>query len=227
MNQPYLALPVLGRIVVFANLVPLIIALIKHRKPSADMVMLLAYLSFSALTTMCQYYFGEILGLENLWMSHFFSLLEYQLLILLYSLWAENQILKSLLRLSVIFFAAFWIWAKVNLEKIVQPAVYTPSVGRLIITCVSLYFIFYFVRQPGLAIGKSEKFWITLATLILCAGSLTFFMFRNIIPWLPPHQVLIAFHIHWLNIIVANGFYSWAILIEHDRSDIRIVYKTV
>jgi len=169
--------------------------------------LLLLLLTVSAVSILLQFLSGRH-GRSNVWVSHFYSLIEYSLMIWVYSGWDNNSKRALLMQVSVIPFALFWIAAKIYLEKLTEPAVYTPTIARAILGCVSMGYIYYLNSIPKFKVVDSQRFWTTLATLTLCFGSITFFALRTQILWLPTDELWISISINWGVNILANCFYA-------------------
>ncbi len=146
--------------------------------------------------------------LTNLWISHVYAVIEYPFLMAVFSLWQKNRIVEKAMLISIAFFVAFWVVASIYLEPFTAPATYTYPVSRMIYCAVGLYTLRKISLESTSPILKDPRFWIISSLLISSTGDLMFYALRDVISGLSQQELLTAFGIHWILIIVTNLFYS-------------------
>ncbi|MGB2867521.1 MAG: hypothetical protein WBD36_03650 [Bacteroidota bacterium] len=211
-----MSIPYLAHAAAFSILIPVIVGLFTIRSLQPDLKLLLILFVVNAMAVSLQYYLGSR-DVNNLWIGHFFNLIEYNMLTLMISDWQEKESTKAVFRLSMLVFTAFWIVAKLYLEKMDQPSVYVIPVSRVLLACASVYSLVGVAQSKTLTFLENPRFWVLSALLVSSAGGLMFYALRGMIAHLPTEQLLLAFYVHWSLIVVENLIYSGGFLCKIRR----------
>ena len=140
--------------------------------------------------------------INNIWLFHLFTPLEYGFLVMVFSYWQKKSLLRLVLRLSIPLFALICLVNKLFLENLVTFDSFTASLEGSALIMISVYTLFNLYRGNSGPISKDPRFWITVAVLIYFAGSLPTFAFANIIALWSIHNILNVSS----NVLFTGGF---------------------
>lgn len=172
-----------------SDIVPFVFGLYLYRYLDSDMKLLLSLFTIVLLVDAILFYmsFNQI---NNLWLLHIFTLIEYSFLILVFASWQKNAFLKRCLRLSIPLFALIWFASKLFLEGFNQIDNFTSSLESMLLVGVSAYTLYDLSKEYLFTIYKEYRFWVAGAVLIYFTGNQLFFALSNIINVWPLHSAL-------------------------------------
>lgn len=185
-----------------SDAVPFFVGVYLYRWLSKDMRILLRYFAIVLLVDVILYYTSFIIKINNLWLFHIFTLVEYSFLILVFSSWQKNALLKRNMRLSIPIFAMIWVMAKFFLEGFNEIDNFTSSVESVLLVVVSAYTLYDLNKENVVSIYKEPRFWVAGAVLIYFSGNLLCFAFSNVVLVWPIHSVLNII----ANLLYTGGF---------------------
>ena len=146
---------------------------------------------------------------NTLWLFHVYTLIEYSLLILVFSFMQKNIKLKRIFRLSIPVFFVLWIGAKLFCEDFSQTDSYSSSLECLLLVAASFGTLYTLGKQYFENIFRDPQFWVGSGVLIYFSGNLLAFALSNTsLNW--------SFH-HSLMTIISNLFYTGGFLCLHPR----------
>lgn len=140
--------------------------------------------------------------INNIWLFHLFTPLEYGILVMVFSYWQKEPLLRLVLRLSIPLFVLICLVNKLFLENLVSFDNFTVSLESSALIMISVFTLFSLYRDNSGLISKDPRFWITVAVLIYFAGNLPTFAFANIIALWSIHSILNITS----NILFSGGF---------------------
>jgi len=140
--------------------------------------------------------------INNIWLFHLFTPLEYGFLVMVFSYWQKESLLRLVLRLSIPLFALICLLNKLYLEDLSRFDNFTTTLDGSALILISVYTLFGLYRDNSGPISRDPRFWITVAVLIYFSANLPLFAFANIIALWSIHHILnIA-----SNILFTGGF---------------------
>ncbi|MEX2117504.1 MAG: hypothetical protein WEB37_11500 [Bacteroidota bacterium] len=196
-------LPLIAYMAGGAIVVPFLLGLIALRKLGHDTRLLLAFFGFHSFLTVFQFALA-FHAINNLWTSHIYYLVEMVVVLRVYSFWTPSRSARRIFLWLTILYAVFWIAAKFLLEEFTVSALYTPTVSRVIFIGSTLYILVVVATNSELSLYLESRFWFAAGFLVLFAGSLMFYAFRNFIFGFPVEIVDRLLTIHWTNILLSN-----------------------
>jgi hypothetical protein len=202
MNLPLIAYMAAGAI-----FLPLLIGLGAFQRLESDMRLLLAFFGFHAFLTVLQFALASQ-AINNLWTSHIYYLVEMVIVLRVYSLWTPSGSAKTIFLWLTILYVVFWVAAKFFLEEFMVSAFYTPTVSRIIFIGSTLYILVAVAGNTEHPLYREPRFWFAAGFLVLFAGSLMFYAFRNFIFGFSVEIVDRLLTIHWTNIVLSNALHS-------------------
>jgi hypothetical protein len=161
----------------------------------------------------------SILKLNNLWIIHIYTLVEYSSLMVIFSYWQKDIILKKIYKLSIPLFALIWVGAKMTLEKLNQFDQVTASLEGLILVAVSLYSLYSTSIASWNGLLKDSRFWVAAAVLIYFLSNLAFFALGNVIIKWSMDKIKLAYTLSWITVIFSNILYAKGFLCEKHPLD--------
>lgn len=199
-------LPLIAYMAGGAVILPSLIGLAAMRRLESDMRLLLALFGFHAVLTVLQFALASQ-AINNLWTSHIYYLVEVVVLLRVYSLWTSSGSAKRIFLWLTVLYAIFWIAAKFFLEEFTVSAFYTPTVSRVMFIGSTLYILVVVASNSEHPLYLEPRFWFAAGFLVLFAGSLMFYAFRNFIFGFSVEIVDRLLTIHWMNILLSNSLH--------------------
>ncbi|MCI0707457.1 MAG: hypothetical protein L0Y80_08250 [Ignavibacteriae bacterium] len=119
-------------------------------------------------------------GINNLWVIHLSTLLQYSLLTWLFSFWHTARTRKLLL-LSIPIFFSIWLIVFLGFESISAFSSYTRPLQALLLISFSCYTLFIINKDETKPIFSTPAFWAASGTLIYFTGTMILFALSNIL----------------------------------------------
>jgi len=196
---------------IYSSLLPVIVAFLRLRFLNRELRAFTGLITVYSISIFLQFYLARA-SINNLWVAHFYNLIEFNTLAILFSDWVDGDWPKAIIRLTIVLFSFFWLFSKIFLERIDEPSVYTATIAKLVLGLMSIYLLFGFAKQTESLIIEDPRFWITASVLIASAGSATFLALRGVIAKLPPQEFYHAYSFHWVILIITHMVNTWAFL---------------
>ncbi|MEE9190156.1 MAG: hypothetical protein V3U16_05245 [Candidatus Neomarinimicrobiota bacterium] len=131
--------------------------------------LLLLYVLVSFLSNIIALLIGYFYG-SNYFFMHFYTLLEYSLVILVFSNWQQDKVLKKTLLISIPIYVILWIIAKITIENFSELDSYTASLSAGIFIIIATITIIRLPFQSSRPLPQSPIFWASVAFLIYSGG---------------------------------------------------------
>jgi len=143
-----------------------------------ELKLLLFFMIFGLGTTYVSYLMASR-QINNLWLFHIHTLLEYIVYVTVFSLLIEHKKLKKILRGSIIVFGLIWIVAKIFFEDISKLDNITSSLNSGLLTLVSGYILMFLLFEKSEQASQRYKFWFTSGVLVYYSGCIVVFALSN------------------------------------------------
>ena len=124
--------------------------------------------------------------IHNLWMSHFYTLIEIVFVVFMYSSWMKKPQNRFMLSLCLLAFVLFWIVSKFTFESFAFRDGWTATISMI------LQIIFS----------------IATGIIIYAAGSLFWFAFFNKMLQISPERFKQVYNLNWILSILSNLLYA-------------------
>jgi hypothetical protein len=167
-------------------------------------------------------FFFELLGLylinkgfNNLWMTHVYSIIEYTLLIIVFSCWQKNQMFRKILQWSIPVFAIMGITNMIRLQDLHHVNSYGLTVEGMILVGVSAYTLFELNREGAGSLLREPRFLIGTGVLLYFTSTVIFFALSNVLLSFPRQTALLVWSLHNMVNILANFVYAGGILCQY------------
>lgn len=153
-------------------------------------------------------------GIRNLWVIHFYTLLEYVLLVMIFGAWhSHNPRMHSILLLSGALFALFWLGLKwTGIEPFIAPVTYTHSVSSALLTIVATVTLVDIARLPETVVYRDARFWVSVGVLLNYTTNVVLFLVMDWFVNLPRSEAAAVWTIRWVASAVMNVCFAIAYL---------------
>lgn len=202
-----------------SSLIPILGGLFVTRWLVKEMRILFAYLIASFLVTVIMYLLAAK-GINNLWLMHLFTPVQFGCLIWVFSFWATPSTHQRLFWWSIPSFFLVWAIGLFLIENINHFNSFTRPLEAVLLILASSYVLFQEnVRDSGRTIRRPQ-FWVGSATVIYFTGMVILYSLSNVLLkdsieilgliWSPIQMVVN---------IAANCLYAGAFLCLRPRSN--------
>ena len=181
--------------------IPFLAGVLAFKRLGPETRILVSYFALLGLVDV----FGVYLALNkinNIWLFHLFTPLEYGFLVMVFSYWQRRSLLRLLLRVSIPLFVLICIVSKLFVEDLVSFDSFTSSLESWALILISIYTLLALHRDKSSPILGMPRFWIAAAVLIYFSGNIPIFAFANIAAVWPINHVLNIIS----NMLFAGGF---------------------
>lgn len=190
------------------------VGLIRLKKLPLALKLLVLFLAVVLVNNIIMLYWA-FLKINNMWLFHFFTLLEYTSLSWILSYWHTKPFFQNGIRWSILFFACFWVLAKFTFEDMDSYDSITATISHLLLIGYAALTLFELGQTTGEKFILDARFWVSGAVLIYSTGSVLWLALSNVIITWPESQMMIAWTIHWTLDIFTNILYMGGILCSY------------
>lgn len=180
---------------------------------SRQMRLLIVYFGEGLFAEILFAYLGSK-GINNLWLLHLFTIIDYCLLIAVFALWQKNILLRRILQISIPLIIILGIISILYLENIRHFNNFTRPMTSLILTMVSAYTLFELNTEKIVSLFREPRFWVCSGVVLYFTSTLLIFSLSNILLNLPHHLVRVIFEFNIIMNIVANIIYTRGFLCQ-------------
>lgn len=163
--------PLLAWLNFFSTLLPLGAGVVLWKRSSRSMklvtgLLLFGFLNSTGLLVMA------IFGRNNMILVHFYTLLSYLIIVLLFSYWHDGRT-ALVLKISIpLFFLVYGALALLGYEDLTHPNTYSRAIQSILIALIALYTLYYVLRRhEKFPVYQDERFWVSIAAFTIFAGS--------------------------------------------------------
>ncbi len=130
------------------------------------MKLLTVLLAVDTLFTIVMFTFA-INHINNLFLMHFYTLLAYVLIALLFSCWHSTFAMR-LMRLSIpLLVVIYLLFLGAGVEVLDRPNKYTLSLVGMLVAVITLYTLYSSVSDENeIAVHRQEKFWVSIGFFV-------------------------------------------------------------
>ncbi len=178
-----------------------------RRSLGTQMRLLIVYFGFDLIAELVMAYLGSQ-GMNNLWLVHVITIVQYCFLIAVFSLWQKNLTLKKILQASIPIIALMGIVSMLFFENIRHFNSYTKPVTSLMLVLASGYTLFELNNEKTASVFREPRFWIGSGTLFYFSSTLVLYSLSNVLLNFPPHVVRMIFACSIVINIITNIIYT-------------------
>ena len=143
-------------------------------------------------------------NIQNLWMSHINTLIEFVLIMLMYFFWMKRTRNRSILSICFIVFGICWIVSKFTFESLSSLDGWTAPLSKVLQIVFSALLLLDVVKESNIAWINDPRIWVAAGIIIYSAGSLFIFALFNTMLQISPDRLKFVWSLNWILIIVSN-----------------------
>jgi len=206
---------ILNILSMFSSIIPLIAGIVVYRCLTKPLKILLILFVVGAVVELIGYYF-LIKQTQSVWVFHVYTLLEFSLLVLVFSYWQKGRIRKWL-RFSIGVFFLMWLAAKFSIEGVDEWDSYTGTFEGVFLIAVSAGTFFNLIGENLESLLYDSRFWVASAVLIYFSGTLLTFALSNTIAGSADYNLFKLTLFHPILNIISNLCYAGGFLCKSPR----------
>ncbi len=197
-----------------ASILAVGVGLIRLKKLPLALRLLVLFLAVVLVNNIIVLYWA-FLNINNMWLFHFFTLVEYTSLSWILSYWQPRSFFQKGIRWSILIFACIWLLAKFTFENMDSYDSVTATISHLLLIGYAALTLFELGQTAGEKFIFDARFWVSGAVLIYSTGSILWLALGNVIITWPEPQMMIAWTIHWILDIFTNILYMGGFLCSY------------
>jgi hypothetical protein len=200
-----------------SNAITFLVGLFVLRFLGADRKVLTLFLGVKLAIDLLGMYLA-LNHINNLWLLHILTILEYSFLIYIFSFWQKNPILKKILHLSIPLFTVLGIAIMLLGENIRYFNSVTRPIASLALVAAAGYALFELNKETYDSVFRQPRFWIGAAVMLYFSGTLVLFSLGNLLLGTSLQWMKTVFNVNVIMNIVANAMYIGGFLCQVQRS---------
>jgi hypothetical protein len=118
---------------------------------------------------------------NTLWISHVFPIIEYTFLVVIFSRWQKNMVLKKAYLWSILLMAAFTIVNTFFFQSVAQVSTYGMSIHKLLLIGISAFVLLELNKENIYPLTREYRFWVATGVLFYNLTTLLMFSLTNLI----------------------------------------------
>jgi hypothetical protein len=150
--------------------------------------------------------------INNLWTGHLFTLVEFILVVLIYSAWMKERRNQVILVVCLSAFILFWIVSKFTFEPFSRLDGWTSAISKILQITLSVFILVDVIKESELVWTRDSRFWVGAGIIIYAAGSIFIFALFNKMLEISVDRLMMVWHINWSLMIISNLFYARSFL---------------
>jgi len=148
------------------------------------------------------------LHIHNLWMSHFYTLIELVCVTLICSSWMKQRRNRLLVLLCLSMFIFLWIISKFTFEPFSLLDGWTSAISKILQITFSGFILVDVVKESDIVWTDDPRLWIAGGVIIYAAGTLFWFALFNKMLQNSPERLMQVYSLNWILMIISNLLYA-------------------
>lgn len=181
-----------------------------------EIKVLLGFLALSLALNAISLYLA-LRGINNLWLYHIVTLLEFTALVLVLSAWEKRQRRMFFFRLIAAGFFVVWLMAKIFVENLRQFDSYSSSLSSVLLVGGSCYFLWMLSQESLFKPHRDFRFWVLAAVLVDHSTRILLYALSNVILIFPMEDVAKLWSYQWIVATIANGLFLGSFLCKQSQ----------
>jgi hypothetical protein len=222
-QEHHLHIPFLAFASLLSYLLPVIVGLIQFKSSSGEMRAILGMFSVYIPISLISFYLMHR-GINTVWLGQIFELIEYVVLASVFASWSRNKKVQGAIKLGIVGFLVAWIIAKLSFEKLTLYDTFTSPLAELLLSAMAINTLITLLGEEGKSLHRDVRFWVSIAVVVYCIGTLPLFAVANILLTRPLEEFARIWSINWgltivANILYAIAFFSAKVIITPEEID--------
>lgn len=173
-----MAIPLHTQLAFVAQVVVCILGVWRFGKLSRELRVVAIYLVVSMAFSLTQYYFAKR-NINNLWLTHFFTPIQYAFLAWTLSLWQRSPQIQRILQMSAVIFAAICLGSILLLENLRTFNIYSRPFESVLLVISSGYALYLLNKNDSGSLLRRPEFWVSSAILLYFSGMVVLYAMSN------------------------------------------------
>jgi len=170
-----------------------------YRFQSREMKLLVLYIGLALATEILLAVVGRQ-SIDNNWVSHPYTIIEYGILTYVFSRWQRSDLLRRVLVWSIFLFVVVEIGAVLFYENIRQFDSTSRTVEGIVFIGVAAFTLYGISRDETTIPLRDPRFWIAMTVLFYFAGTTVIFAVFSALIKIPSDQTKVI----WLLLLALN-----------------------
>jgi hypothetical protein len=209
-----MSIPVLGYVYFGVSFVPAVVGLVRYRKMPAPMRVLTMLCVLSVLNTVTAFVLARM-KINNQVMANVYVPVELILITAVYFLSTVAGRFKGALLGSASLFLLVWFIDLIFIESPTGMNSTMAAISRLFFIAQSFLMINVVSKESAVQLSKSAVFWVASGVILYSTGTFIVAGLGSRLLEISVSFFVIAWHINWGLLIVANLFYTKGMLCEY------------
>lgn len=177
----------------------------------------LLYQIISLISSVSMIYLARVLHVNNLWLVHLFTPIQFGFLMWVLSSWQENVNVKRLFQLLIPAFIFVWAIAAVFVEPRNEFNTFSRPTESILLIIASGYTLYQVNKEKVESLFSQPSFWVGSGTLIYFTGMVILFTLTNVLLSSSNETLRTAWTVQWIMSVIANILYVGAFLCQKSR----------
>lgn len=148
------------------------------------------------------------LHINNLWVFHVSTLVEYVLLSLLFFSWISHRRSRLVLTVCLVMFIIVWSISKFLFEPFSNIDGWTSALSKILQMVFSIVLLVDVVKESDIIWTNDPRIWVASGIIIYSAGSLFMFALFNEMLQISPDRLKLIWTLNWVLMIISNLLYA-------------------
>ena len=173
--------------------------------------LLVILIVFSSLEMFAQWILATR-HIRNLWLSHFYTLMEFSILSGMYLFWIPQLKYRRMLIVCYLVFLLIWITGKWTFETLAQDDGWTNSLSKIIQIGFGILVLHTVAQDHTDSWFSDSRFWVTAGIVIYASGSLFLEALFSRLLNASPELLRSVWALNWILLSIMNVLYVRGLL---------------
>jgi hypothetical protein len=153
-------------------------------------------------------------GINNLWMSHISTVVEFVTVTLIFSSWLKFRYSHQMLFALLIGFVILWVISKFTFEPFTRLDGLTAVLSKILQITLSVLLLIKLVKESDSEVvwTQDPRLWVAIGIILYSAGSLFLFALFNKMLQISPVYLMMTWSLNWIFLIISNLLFARAFL---------------
>jgi hypothetical protein len=206
-----MAIPVLGQIHFIGYVVPATAGIIRFPRLSRAM-RILTLLCVLACIDIAAQYLVALWGMKNYFLSDYYRVIEVSLLCVVFYLSSVSKGTRIVLRVLGILFVVIWVLDMIFFRDPDRINSGMAMISRTFLIVMALVTLQSAIKDEKSHLLERPVFWVVMGVVLYSAGTLLVVGLSNQLLELGVPYFVVAWHINWSLLIIANLLYTKGML---------------
>ncbi|MBI4810793.1 MAG: hypothetical protein HY800_05010 [Ignavibacteriales bacterium] len=186
--------------------IPFLFGFVKYGRLENDLRLIVIFLGFEIFF---QIFVATtaLMGIKNLWIIHFYTIIEYTFLIIIFLQWQRNLLIRRLMFFSIPLIIALAIFDIVRLENLNMFNTYTRPISSILVLGVLGLTLFEFNKESTTLLSRNPRFWMVPPVFVATTMTITVFAVGNYLLMNFPQTFFNIYRVMMIINMLSNLFY--------------------